>query len=68
MRQVLRRARARAGVTKRVHPHAFRSSFATHYILIFVLIGAGSLVLPFVERWWACQQLAPIERAFVRGC
>jgi hypothetical protein len=39
-----------------------------HYILIFVLIGARSLVLPFVERWWACQQLAPIEGAFVRGC
>jgi site-specific recombinase XerD len=33
VRQVLRRAKIRAGVAARVHPHAFRSSFATHYLL-----------------------------------
>lgn len=33
VRQVLRRAKRRTGMTKRVHPHAFRSSFATHYML-----------------------------------
>jgi site-specific recombinase XerD len=33
IRQLVKRAKLRAGVTARVHPHAFRSSFATHYIL-----------------------------------
>lgn len=33
VRLLLLRARERAGVRGRVHPHAFRSSFATHYVL-----------------------------------
>lgn len=33
VRLVTRRARERAEITTRVHPHAFRSSFATHYVL-----------------------------------
>jgi site-specific recombinase XerD len=33
VRLLQRRARERAEITTRVHPHAFRSSFATHYVL-----------------------------------
>jgi len=37
-------------------------------IWILILVGVGSVVLPYAGRWWQCQQLAPIERVFTRGC
>lgn len=34
-------------------------------IAVFILVAA---MAPGLQRWYACQQLAPIERLFVRGC
>ena len=39
--------------------------FITAVILALLVIFYG---IPFAVHWYDCQQLAPIERAFVRGC
>jgi hypothetical protein len=33
-----------------------------------VAVVVAAIAYPAVAHWYACQQLAPLERIFVRGC
>jgi hypothetical protein len=36
--------------------------------VLMVAVVVAAVAYPAVAHWYACQQLAPLERLFVRGC
>jgi len=41
---------------------------AIFLVVLLAAIVAIPFWVPLAGRWWQCQQLAPIERLFTRGC
>ena len=37
-------------------------------LVILTLLVAFLVIVVFGPRWYACQQLSPLERMFTRGC